>query len=502
MKKRVIVKAQPVMERYSDIRERYNRRLATPSTPASTLSSSHGFFKEDIGKQLTERYAGFDKLFLTMLQNIVLDPDYALMKDHRIYERMKRDPQIYYCLEVRKTATSGLPWDIIPPEGLELDERAKQTAQQAEERLRRVPDFIGLLDNIMEALLPGLSINELVWKVEDGKYFVKQHFPVNKDRFKFDKEGNPRLLQPASPSTGLPVPPYKFLTHSFNVTDGSWKEPSTTGYIYYGKGLADTPLYHYFYFKVTSLRFLLKTMERNANPFKIYYTGPQNAELADKLDEILAALQNDSTVGIPGKKGETNVDVANVVGNPKLFMTFIDYVDRLITRAILGQELMTEMPVVGSYAAAQVHASVFMRIVETDKAAVENTLNKTLLKYDHVLNNPGVPESYMPRFKFKRSRMEDAAYFVDLATKALSLGIDVSEEQVREVTGLRSPRPGETVLDAAKIQAMSSRGNTSSQEENNGSATSGKSSGQEEAVTKILAKRAGKSKENGNGRNS
>jgi len=443
-------KIQHVTENYSSIRAAYKARaeggMAMPSAP---LTDSHGFHLFQSGNFLTERFAGLDKLFYTLVMGIVEDPDFAVKKDSKIYEKMMRDPQIYYCLYVRKAAVSSLPWILKPPEGLTQDKMAQSIAKKAEARLRRIPRFSELLDNVQDALLPGISINELVWKLgEQGEYVVKDHFPVNKDRVKFDKQGRLYLLSPQTPTTGTLCPPYKFIKHLFNVTDGSWRRPETAGYTYYGRGLADTPLYHYFYFKMMALKFMMKELERYGIPFKILYTGPQNTALAEKLSEIMSALRNDSVVAIPGKKGDTQVDIAKTTRSGNMFILFINYVDSLITKTILGQELMTEMPGVGSYAAAAVHKSVFGIINEQDRMLVRDTLNRTLIRYDAALNTPNIKEEYYPVFDFKKSPIEDTTMFLQTVESVVRLGISVSQSQVREYTGLREPLEGEDVVQA------------------------------------------------------
>jgi len=440
-------KNDEVLKNYQQIRARF-KRLADGVYGGNTvpITDPRGvyLFRDNY---LTERVAGLDKLFYTLIRGIVEDPDYAVKKDARIYERMLRDPQIFYCLTVRKAAISSLPWVVKPKPQLAQDEMAKSIAKACERRLKQIPRFSELVDNIMDALLPGMSLNELVWKVTpQGDYVVKEHFPVNKDRIKFDKKGNVRLLSPSAPTYGRPVPPYKFIRHTFNTVDGSWKKPETAGYTFYGRGLADTPLYHYFHFKMVALKYAMKEMERYGMPFKILYTGPQNTELAERLHEIMLALKNDAVVSIPGKKGEVNVDIAKVGGSHNIFITFIDYIDRLITKTILGQELMTEMPSVGSYAAAQVHRSVFGLINTRDRMLLKDTLNRTLLTYDAQLNTPNLAEEYIPVFDFKHSAAEDTTSFLQTVAMARELGLTISEEQVREFTGLRAPVEGEKII--------------------------------------------------------
>ena len=440
---------QPVTENYSNIRAAYKARAGGGGggRPAGASLSQPGFFQTQPGNFLTERYAGLDKLFYQLVMGIVEDPDFAVQKDSKIYEKMLRDPQIYYCLYVRKAAVSSLPWILRTAVGLEQDKMAMSLVKKAEARLRKIPRWTELMDNIQDAFLPGLSVNELVWKMgNQGEYVVKDHFPVNKDRVKFDKDGRMYLLQPASPTTGVLCPPYKFIKHLFNVTDGSWKRPETGGYTYYGRGLADTPLYHYFYFKMMALKFMLKELERYGIPSKIIYTGPQNAQLADKLTDIMVALKNDAVVMIPGKYGEVRVDVVKTTRSGNMFVLFVNYIDSLITKTILGQELMTEMPGVGSYAAAAVHKSVFGIINEQDRTLVRDTINRTLIRYDAQLNTPNIKDEYIPVFDFKKSPIEDPTSFLLTVESALKMGVTVAESQFREYTGLREPLQGEKSL--------------------------------------------------------
>jgi phage gp29-like protein len=441
--------SDPVLQKYEQIRSRYKDSelgTFTPSTPI--VSDRHGFFVGG-GDSLGERFAGFDKLFLYLVRGIVDNPDYAIRKDPEIYDKMLRDPQIFYCLFVRKVATSSLPWVVRPPAGMEQDDDAIAVAKEVEQRIKKLPRFPVLLDNIMDAVLTGLSVNELCWNIVGGKYLVHSHFPVNKDRIKFYRDGSLRLLSRAAPVWGEPLPQYKFIQHTYNVTDGSWSKPETAGYAFFGRGLADTPLYHYFHFKMMALKFLMKDLEHYGMPFKIIYTGPQNAALAEKLHSIMSALRNDSVVSIPGKKGDVNVDIAQASRSmgSNVFMLFLEYVDKLITRAILGQDLMTEMPSgAGSYAMASVHRGVFDKINEKDRTLVEDTLSRTLIKFDLQLNNPGVPEEYHPQFAFKHPVVEDAAAFLQVVQAATGMGITVSESQVREFTDLKEPLPNERVI--------------------------------------------------------
>lgn len=455
----------PITTNYSVIRDRFLASSEVGGPVRAPLTDPHGFMLKSSNWNLGGRFANLDKLFHTLIMGIVDDPDFAVQKDSQIYEKMLRDPQIYYCLYVRKAAINSLPWTIRPADGKELDPMAQHVAQKAEARLRRIPRFAELLDNIQDALLPGMSVNELVWQLDaSGNYTIKSHYPVNKDRVKFDKDGNLYLLSPKQPSYGELCPPYKFITHHFNITDGSWKQPETGGYTYYGRGLADSPLYHYFYFKMMAMKFMMKELERYGLPFKVIYTGPQNAALAEKMTEIMLALKNDSVVAIPGKKGDVDVELLTANRSGTTFALFINYVDSLITKTILGQELMTEMPGIGSYAAAAVHKSVFGIINEQDRLLTQDTLNHTLIKFDMTLNEPSLKEEFYPVFEFKRLPVDDIASYLNSVQVATNLGIPVSVRQIREYTGFREPLEGEEILQSTMEQQMAANGDTDAEE--------------------------------------
>ena len=453
-------KTIPAVAHYSQTRNKFRQmdsfKPPTLSTPLFDTKGGLYQSKEIFNQTMTSRFSGFEKLFYTLAWNVVEDPDYALNKDWRVYDRMRRDPQIYYCLNVRKSATSGLPWTIVPPAGYENNEQAIAMASETEMRMKRIPRFSTLLDNILDALLPGMSVNELIWEVDSkGNYVIKQHYPVNKDRFRFDREGQIRLLTPAQSWRGVPVPPYKFVVHQYNVSDGSWRSPEQAGYVYFGRGLADMPLYHYFFFKITILKFYLQSLERAGNPAKILYTGSRNPDLQSKLSEIMLALKNDSVCVIPGSKEEISVDALRVPLSKGQYLNALEYIDRLITRAILGQDLMTEnIQSTGSRAAATVHKSVFGWIAEEDKNLLQHTINSSIMKYDATLNLSYLPLELRPVFRFKQAAVDDAAAYLATVQTAQELGLSISKSQLRDLTGLKEPTDEADTLEPVQQPMM------------------------------------------------
>jgi phage gp29-like protein len=422
--------------------------------------------RTEILQSLMTRQAGLDKLFAFMADHIVPDPDIVLRRDPKLYERISRDPQVHSVFNVRKLATATLDWELVPAD--EHEPVAVALADECEQRLRQFPKFYEFLDNILEGVLRGLSLQELVWHFdhETGAFLVRGSFPVNKDRVVITDMGDLRLKTPQNSYHGVPLKPYKYVPYVYDIEDASYADPMTTTRLYHGRGIADR-LYYILYFKNNVLRFLLRALERNVSPQKILYVPPNDTTLQNKLMSILKALENDSTVVIPLDKSQQGTQgiVDNAAGRSgvvasQVFQRFIEeYCDRMITKVIVGQTLTTDVPSVGSYSLGRVHEATFNKIVRRDSTSVADTLSSTLVAFDMQINRPGVPKSLWPKFKFHFSDIVDIQMFLGAAQQLIQMGLSVSERQIREITGIKAPDPSEpqdeiNLMRPAMIQQM------------------------------------------------
>lgn len=393
---------------------------------------------------LERRDAGLDKLFGAYQHNVVEDPDIALRKDPKFYERIARDPQVTSNMLIRETATATLNWHLEPADPSNKD--AVVIAELSEKRVRKIPHLFKLFRRSLRAILKGMSIVELLWNFnrETAEFTVNKHFPVSKDRIAVLPNGEYRLRTQHSPNYGKKLPPFKYIVHLHDIEDATWREPYDTTRLYHGRGLADR-LYYIIYFKNNALRFLLRALERHSNPQKIFYIPPGHKM---NLETVAKASENDVTMFLPAEKGKAgtpgiDVDVLDLKGGGyPVFQTFIDeYCDRHITKVILGQTLTTDVPDVGSYSLGNVHQDTFNKLVYWDETALSETLTDSLIKYDVMLNHPTLPRSLYPRFKFDYVDISDIAGFLETVQTAIGLGLNVSENQFRQVTGIKKPDP-------------------------------------------------------------
>ena len=403
------------------------------------------------------RFADIDTLFNAFVYGILEDPDYALKKDRRIYERIERDPCVYSGIQVRALALAGRRWDMVPTEV--GNERQVKLAKEVTQKVKRVRRWAECVRDMQDCLLRGLSVQEIQWK--DSEYFgtkvPTQFHSVNKDRFVFDRLGKLRLRTRGNPVFGEPVPDFKFIPHTFNTSDGSWEAPEEAGYQYFGRGLADT-LYHVFYFKMNALRFWLKYLERHGIPQKIMWHPPHAGAQADKIKTVLDNLQNSSVATIPGKKDEYEVEVIQHSSRATAgFEMFVEnYCNRWITKVILGQELMTGVPSTGgNRALGDIQQNVFGWIINFDADCLQDTLQYTLIDYIRRLDYPQIPEEVFPKFRFRVMEPPDASSYLAAMQIMIENRVPCALEQAYELTGIRPPLTQETnILDLIDQQAI------------------------------------------------
>ena len=136
----------------------------------------------------------------------------------------------------------------------------------------------------------------------------------------------------------------------------------------------------------------------------------------------------------------------------EMYQKFCEYLDKLLTIGILGQELTTQLPRgAGSRAAAQVHDVVRRDIATDDARRVSATLNRDLVKPLIDLNRG--PRRRFPQITIGFKQSED---LVDLAASMgpfIDRGMRVSEQWIREKFAAPEPRPGEALLHPAEYKS-------------------------------------------------
>jgi len=291
----------------------------------------------------------------------------------KIYDALERDGSVYGYLSKRKLAVTARPWEVVPGGP---GAREKKAAEVAKAMLEAV-GFDRLCKSLMDAVLKGYAVAEIVWDTDGATYFPREIKPKNQRRFHFDTDGALRLLTPQNMYQGEGVPDRKFIVHTFGDKDGS---P-------YGLGLG-TRLFWYVLFKREDFRSWLLFLDKFASPTAVgkYPAGSQAPE-QQKLLDALAAIARDAGVVIP--EGMTVEYLEAKRATAGSHEAFCRYLDEQIALIILGDAPGAKDSGGALASAAILRNEVRLELVADDADLLSATLNKSLLTWITELNVPG-----------------------------------------------------------------------------------------------------------------
>ena len=304
----------------------------------------------------------------------------AAGKGLKLYDEINLDAHAGSVLQTRYLAVTGREWEVLPADE---SARAQEIAEFVKNALSDT-NFDQARQEMLRAILYGFCPAEVMWAVKGGKITIDKIRAKHPRRFIFDLDRNLRLLTPASMSDGEPVPDKKFLCFTYGSSDNP-----------YGQGLGQS-IWWYVWFKKIGIKYWLVFLEKFGMPTVVgrYPNGTGKPE-QDKLLAALEALQSDTGVTIPDTMQLELLEAtrAGNVSHEKL----CDYMDRAISKRVLGQTLTTEVKGEGSYAASQTHDGVRQDILKADADLLCEHLNETLIRWlvDYNFSNAPYPRMWI-----------------------------------------------------------------------------------------------------------
>jgi phage gp29-like protein len=310
----------------------------------------------------------------------------------KIYDQIERDTHAFAVLQKRKMSIIGREWDVEPASSSRVDKKAADVVKyQLENLALNVPDdevlaqcsgFDQMCLNLLDAILKGYAVGEVIWDQNGSEIFASEVKPREQRRFAFTPGIRGFKLNLKTWSNllpGEPVPPRKFIVHSLGAKDGN---P-------YGLGLG-TRLFWPVYFKRQDITFWLTFVDKFAAPTAMG-TYPAGAAPEDKAKLLgaLSAIAQDSGIIVPEGTLITYLE-ASRSGSIDCYEKLARYMDEQISECVLGETGSTNQSGGGgSRARDEVGNSVRLELVKADSDILCATLNSTLVKWITMLNCPG-----------------------------------------------------------------------------------------------------------------
>lgn len=334
-----------------------------------------------------------------------------------LYRDLKRDGKVFSTLQKRIGALVGREWTVKA-----VTDGGEEDAETLTDILQAI-NFDQLCRDLLDALIMGYSVSEIVWTVMENRIVPKRIIKRRQRRFVYvqgDENAGPalRLLTKENMLTGIELPERKFIVHRCNPEDDN---P-------YGTGLG-LQLYWPVFFKRKGIISWNKLNDRFGSPTP-WGRYPRNANAKEKstLFDALRAISNDGVVMTP-EGMQLELLESKLTGSVSTQQSLCEYMDDWIAEVVLGQEPRKQGG--GALAAAsKERQSVRLDLVQADSDLLSETLNSTLIAWICEYNG------LAPCLVYRQIKEEEDKKAESEADKnVFEMGFELEEEAVREKYG-------------------------------------------------------------------
>lgn len=340
-----------------------------------------------------------------------------------------REKDLHYraVLQTRALAAAGLPIEIAPADG-------SRAARRAADLVRDVltdGDLSRVIAHLMDAVAKGFAVAEILWEAGEV-WYPREIVPREAHWFRFDSDTGRLLRLVDGSAEGAEIPPYRMILHA---------PPLAAGIPLLG-GVARSALWAWV-FKSYALRDWARFAELFGQPIRVgkYHQGASPDDVA-VLKQAAFSLGSDAAAVIPQEMVLELVESGGKSASADLYHRLIDYLDRQVSKAVLGQTMTTDDG--ASLSQARVHNEVRLDLLRADARAMEATLARDLIA-PIVRLNLG-EDAPLPRLHLTVEEPEDMAALAEQVAKLAQSGVSIPQAWVRQRFGIPEPKEGEAVI--------------------------------------------------------
>jgi phage gp29-like protein len=330
-------------------------------------------------------------------------------------------------LSVRKRQVSGLEVTVEAASDDADDVTAADLVRDVIDR----DDLEDELFDILDAIGKGFSATEILWDTSEGQWTVEALKWRDPRWFTFDREDG-ETLRMRGLSGDEDLWPAKWIVHRAKIKSG----------LAIRGGVARSAAWAYLFKTFTATDWSI-FCEAYGQPLRLGKYGP-NASDKDqaKLMQAVSSIASDFAAIVPESMVIEFIQ-ASLAGSLDLYERRADWLDRQVTKLVLGQTATTESQA-GGYAVGKVHDGVRDDIERADARQLAATLNRDLV-VPLVSLNLGPRKKY-PRVKIGRPDETDVDSLVTNVVKLVPLGLKVGMSTMRDKLGLPDPGKDEELL--------------------------------------------------------
>lgn len=343
----------------------------------------------------------------------------------------ERDPHYLGVLGTRRRSVSQIEISVEAASDTPADVRI---ADMIRDWLRR-DELTEEIFDILDCIGKGYSFTEIIWDTSEGQWMPTRLEWRDPRWFRFERENLATPLIVGDQGSEDPLPAFKFIFASIKAKSG----------LSLRSGLSRAAAWAWMFKAFTQRDWAIFT-QTYGQPLRLGKYGPNATE--DEKKTLFRAVSNiagDCAAIIPEGMAIEFVETSSVGQTADLYEKRADWLDRQISKAVLGQTATTDA-VIGGLGSGREHRQVQEDIERADARALSAILNRDLIR-------PWVdlefgPQKRYPRIMIARPEQEDLKGLVDAVARLVPLGLRVEASEMRDRLGLSDPDGGAELLAA------------------------------------------------------
>lgn len=365
------------------------------------------------------------KLARYLRDSIDGDPENYLALAEDIEER---DPHYAGVVGIRKRQVAGLEITVDAAGDDAMSVRAADIVREVVSR----EGFEDELIDILDAIGKGFSFSEIVWDTSERQWRPRAIKWRDPRWFTFDRiDGETPMLR-GDGGQLEPLNPYGWITHFAKAKSG----------LPIRGGIARAAAWSYL-FKAYTTKDWAIFCEAYGQPLRLgkWGEGASEEDKAKLLDAV-ASIGTDYSAIVPASMSVEFIK-ADISGSHELYEKRADWLDRQISKLVLGQTATTDA-IAGGHAVGKTHDQVREDIEKADARQLAASLNRDLVR--PVVDFELGPQKAYPRIRIGRPDEVDIDKLVRNVVQLVPLGLRVGMSTMRDRLGLPDPADDEEIL--------------------------------------------------------
>lgn len=363
---------------------------------------------------------------MSMWLRSVDDGDIAALTE-MMDEMIAKDAHLTGVVETRRGAVTALDWDVEPNPDDPDQNLAEEKAAYCRKQLMGVGDFDDALDHLSDAIGPNVAVIELLWDRAE----IVGLIPVPGHRLTGDPRGQlPGIFVETETAMGVPTQPGKWIVH----------HPQPNGGFPFRKTLTHATVFPWLMIHFSRADWM-QFSELYGNPMRV---TKWSDEVVDDDRDKAAKMFRDMGTDVAGSFPDgITLELLQAAGTGETFIRQVEYAERKLSIAWLGQTLTTDTGQGGSgaFALGEVHENIRADLLAKDLKAERRTMESQLLAPMVGLrfpNQPGPSPVWKRNLEEKRD-LEKERMDLDRLRAAREFGVPVKRDDVYAALGFERP---------------------------------------------------------------